>query len=119
MKKNYLNFSGRARRKEYWMWFLFFSIFIIIASFLDELLGIDFISTSSASEGVVWLLVCLVHLIPGIAVTVRRLHDTGKSEWYLLISLVPTVGLVWLLYILCLNGDSGDNKYGENPKALN
>ena len=116
MKENYLNFRGRARRKEFWMWFLFFCIFIIISSFLDGLLGIDFIETSSAAEGVVWLIVCIAHLIPGIAVIVRRIHDAGKSEWYLLISLVPKVGLIWLLYILCSNGDSGDNAYGPNPK---
>ena len=118
MKENYLNFTGRASRKEYWMWFLFFSILVIISSFLDRLLGLDFIESSTASEGVVWLIVCIVHLIPGIAVTVRRLHDVGKSKWYLLISLVPTVGLIWIFYILCSNGDSGANKYGVNPKEL-
>ncbi len=116
MKENYLNFRGRARRQEFWMWFLFFCIFIIISSALDGLLGVDFIETSSASEGVLWLIVCIVHLIPGIAVIVRRLHDAGKSEWYLLLSLLPKVGLIWLVYILFSNGDSGDNAYGPNPK---
>ena len=117
MKENYSNFGGRARRKEYGMLVLFFCIFIVIASFIDGHLGTDFIETSSAYEGVVWLIVCLLHLIPGIAVAVRRLHDIGRSGWLLLISLVPKVGPIWLLVILCIDGNSGDNAYGSNPKT--
>ena len=117
MKESYSNFNGRARRKEYWMWTLFYCIFIVIASVLDGIIGIDLMKDSEASEGVVWLIVCLAHVIPGIAVAVRRLHDVGKSGWFLLISFVPVIGAIWLLVLLCKDGDSGDNAYGSNPKT--
>ncbi|MFN3568205.1 MAG: DUF805 domain-containing protein [Caldimicrobium sp.] len=57
-------------------------------------------------------------LLPYLAVTVRRLHDVGKSGWWILISLVPFIGLIWLLVLLCTDSQPGENKYGPNPKEI-
>lgn len=107
--KKYAVFSGRARRKEYWMFVLFNFIFGFIAALLDEILG---------SGGAIYGLYMLVLIIPGIAVGVRRLHDIDKSGFYLLVSLIPIIGVIWLLVLLCMDGTLGDNKYGPNPKGI-
>ena len=59
----------------------------------------------------------LAHFIPGLAVVVRRLHDVGKSGWFYLIALIPLIGIIWLLVLMCTDGDKGDNAYGPDPKA--
>ena len=118
MKENFSNFSGRARRKEYWMFTLIYMIFIIIAMVLDGALGLGFDMGYgvTAPYGWIYSIVALVHLIPTLGVLVRRLHDVGKSGWFMLISLVPIIGSIWLLVLLCTDGDSEDNEYGSNPK---
>ncbi|MEC7863553.1 MAG: DUF805 domain-containing protein [Bacteroidota bacterium] len=108
MKENYANFSGRARRKEYWM-------FTLIQMFV--LIGVMILDTVFGTNGVVYMIAVLAHIIPGIAASVRRLHDVGKSGWFLLISFVPIIGAIWLLVLACTDRDSGDNAYGESPKA--
>ena len=105
--KKYAVFSGRARRKEYWM-FLLFNIIIVIA------LGV--IETIVGTNSVIALFYTLAILLPGLAVTVRRLHDTGKSGWWLLIGIVPLIGIVILVFMV-QDGQTGDNQYGPNPKA--
>ncbi|MBT3819593.1 MAG: DUF805 domain-containing protein, partial [Lentimicrobiaceae bacterium] len=79
--KNYAGFSGRARRKEYWMFTLFNIIFAIVAMILDNVLGI---AMAEIGYGPLYGLYALAMLIPGLAVSVRRLHDVGKSGWMLL-----------------------------------
>ena len=111
--KQYANFEGRARRKEYWMFFLFNFIFALVAVALDNLLGT---SNPEVGIGVVYGLYVLLVLVPGIAVTVRRLHDIGKSGWMILVALIPLVGPIWLLVLTVTNSDQGQNQYGENPK---
>lgn len=113
--KQYVDFKGRARRKEYWMFVLFYSIFLIITSILDITLGIGFGDTGT---GPITLLFYLAILIPGLAVTVRRLHDVGKSGWMMLIQLIPIIGTIWLLVLLVTNSNPGENKYGANPKGI-
>lgn len=108
--KNYANFNGRAHRKEYWMFVLFNIVFSVVAVLLDNLLGAD-------EVGVISVLYSLAVLIPGWAVMVRRLHDTGRSGWMILISLVPFIGTIWLLVLLLIEGDTHKNKYGPSPKV--
>ena len=95
MKENYSNFSGRARRKEYWMFMLFHTIIGIALSMFNP---------------IIYWIYSLVILIPVFAVSVRRMHDVGKSGWYLWIPIYNFV-------LCCTNGDSGDNEYGPNPKT--
>ena len=116
--KQYADFSGRARRKEYWMYTLFNALFAVAAMVIDNVLGISFeIQGQSMGYGYVYLLYILVVLIPGLAVAVRRLHDVGKSGWFFLIALIPLIGGIWLLILFCTDGDSQTNKWGDNPKT--
>lgn len=115
--KKYVEFSGRARRKEYWMFVLFNAIFAIIAVLLDMLLGTGYaVSDVVLPYGIIYSLYCLAVLLPGLAITVRRLHDLGKSGGWFFISFVPFIGGIWLFVLLCLEGTAGENKYGNDPK---
>jgi uncharacterized membrane protein YhaH (DUF805 family) len=111
--KKYADFSGRARRKEYWMFVLFNVIISIVLTILDSLIG----TMSESGYGVLSGLYSLAILIPSLAVGVRRLHDVGKSGWWLLISLIPLIGSIWLLVLFVTDSQPGDNQYGPNPKT--
>lgn len=113
--KNYAGFSGRARRKEYWMFVLFNMIFIIIASILDNILGT---TVGVLPYGVFYFLYVLAVFVPGLAVAVRRLHDVGKSGWMMFIVLIPLVGAIWLIVLMVTDSVSGENEYGLNPKEI-
>ncbi|MCB1744209.1 MAG: DUF805 domain-containing protein [Gammaproteobacteria bacterium] len=104
--KNYAVFGGRARRKEYWMFFLFNIIVTLVLAVIDGVLG----------TMVLAMLYSLAVLIPGLAVTIRRLHDTGRSGWWVLIALIPAVGGIILLIFMLLDGTPGPNKFGPSPK---
>ncbi|MFC8174337.1 DUF805 domain-containing protein [Streptomyces sp. NPDC057242] len=104
--KKYAVFSGRARRKEFWMFTLFNFIAAVILSILDNVLGIQILS----------LIYTLAVFLPALGVSVRRLHDTGRSGWWILIALVPFVGFIVLLVFNCLEGEQQQNAYGPNPK---
>ena len=104
--RQYADFKGRARRKEYWMFCLFNFLFGLVVGFVDAVLGTDVLS------GVYGLLV----FVPGVAVCVRRLHDIGKSGWMMLLVLIPIVGAIWLLVLFCKDGEPGANQWGDNPK---
>jgi len=106
--KKYAVFSGRSRRQEYWMFFLFNLIFSITSSFLDSILGTIVVS----------LVYALALFIPTLAVTVRRLHDTGRSGWWLFLILVPVIGILVLLIFVMLDGNTNENAYGQNPKHI-
>lgn len=106
--KKYAVFSGRARRKEYWMFVLFNMIIGLVLGFVEGLVD---------GPGVLSSLYSLAVLIPGIAVSVRRLHDTGRSGWWLLIGLVPLIGAIVLLVFMVQDSDPAANPYGPNPKA--
>ena len=108
VKDNYANFKGRARRKEYWMFVLFNFLFACAAVIVDFIVG---------TLPLLYVVYLLAVIIPGIAVTVRRLHDTGKSGWWYFIVLVPLIGAIWLLVLLCTDGTPGVNGYGPSPKA--
>ncbi len=105
--KKYAVFSGRARRKEYWM-FLLFSMLIAI--------GIGIIEGIIGSPGIIGLLYSFAVLIPSLAVSVRRLHDTDRSGWWLLVAFVPFIGGLVLLVFMLLDSTPGQNSFGANPK---
>jgi uncharacterized membrane protein YhaH (DUF805 family) len=109
----YVVFSGRARRSEYW-WFVLFSFLVsMVAGILDLVLGTDYYRGS----GLIGTIASLALLLPSLAVAVRRLHDTSRTGWWILIGLIPIIG--WIVLIVFYVQDShGDNEYGPNPKAL-
>ena len=113
--KQYADFSGRARRKEYWMFALFNMIFAIVAMVLDNILGI---AIEGVGYGPLYGLYALAVLIPGLAVAVRRLHDVGKSGWMILIALIPLIGAIWLLVLMVTDSKPEENQYGQNPKEV-
>jgi uncharacterized membrane protein YhaH (DUF805 family) len=111
--KQYADFSGRARRSEYWYFTLFNIIFAILAMILDNVLGI---AIEGIGYGPIYILYALATFVPGLAVLVRRLHDVGKSGWMYFIALIPIIGAIWLLVLLFTDSQQGDNKWGANPK---
>lgn len=113
--KKYAVFYGRAGRLEYWYFVLFNILITIGLGIIDNLAGTFNTATGSGLLGAVYALAVLV---PSIAVAVRRLHDTGRSGWWLLIILIPIIGAIILLVFLAQRGDSGENAYGPPPKAI-
>ena len=113
--KKYAVFSGRARRKEYWYFALFNMIFCFILVFIDVFTGLFH---EQVGFGVLSTLYMLATLLPSLGVTVRRLHDTGRSGWWILISLVPFIGGLILLIFTLLDSKPGENQYGPNPKEV-
>ncbi|TRZ44314.1 DUF805 domain-containing protein [Robertkochia solimangrovi] len=111
--QQYADFKGRARRKEFWMFVLFNIIFALIASMLDYFLGI----ANDYGYGPIYGVYALFVLIPGLAVSVRRLHDIGKSGWWILLGLIPIIGTIWLIVYYVTDSQPGVNKWGPNPKA--
>jgi uncharacterized membrane protein YhaH (DUF805 family) len=106
--RQYVDFAGRARRKEYWMFTLVSVIISLVLAILDNVLTI----------GVLGLLYSLAVLLPSLAVGVRRLHDTGRSGWWLLISLIPLIGAIVLVVFFATDGEPQPNAYGPDPKAV-
>jgi uncharacterized membrane protein YhaH (DUF805 family) len=112
--KKYAEFSGRARRREYWFFFLFNLIIQLVLAMIEEILGIAPNSRESILAGIYGLAV----FIPTLAVGVRRLHDTNHSGWWLLIGLIPLIGVLVLLFFFVSDSDSGPNQYGPDPKGV-
>ena len=123
--KQYADFSGRARRREYWFFQLFNLIFFIVI-----ILGLGLIANALGANnsitpefglntiiGLLIIFYVLALTIPSIAVTIRRLHDTGNSGWMLFISLIPLIGPIWLFILYVKNSQPGENKWGTNPKG--
>jgi uncharacterized membrane protein YhaH (DUF805 family) len=112
--RHYADFSGRASRSEYWLFVLGFIIIYAVCLFIDfAILGIPQSGVPALSA-----IAYLVHFIPGLAVLVRRLHDIDRSGWWLLISLVPVIGGIWLLVLLCTEGTYGPNRFGPGPEPI-
>ena len=110
--RKYAVFSGRARRKEYWMFFLFNFLVSFALGFALGVIG------SPEAAGPVSALYSLAALLPGLGVACRRLHDTGRSAWWFLILLVPIVGSIVFLVFMCSDSQPGPNEYGPNPKTV-
>ena len=107
--KKFAEFSGRARRQEFWMFALFNTLASFALAIVDGILG-----TSGALGG----LYSLAVLIPSVAVSVRRLHDTDHSGWWILINVLPLIGWIIYLVFLCSDSKPGANRFGANPKGL-
>jgi len=112
--KKYVVFQGRARRTEYWMFALFAFIIYVVAAILDSVLGI---AIKGAFYGPIYIICVLGLLLPSLAVSTRRLHDIGKSGWFILVNLIPIGGPIWYLVLVCTNGNSGPNSFGDDPKG--
>jgi uncharacterized membrane protein YhaH (DUF805 family) len=110
--KKYATFSGRACRSEYWYFFLFYLLISVVLTLMDGILGAD----THQGGGLLSGLFALGTLLPAIGVGVRRLHDIGRSGWWLLIGLVPLLGGLVLLWFAVKDSDPGDNAYGTHPK---
>lgn len=106
--KKYLDFGGRARRKEYWMFVLVNILITAILGILSALINVPIIS----------VIYSLATIVPSLAVTVRRLHDIGKSGLWIFINFIPIIGGIWLLILLCTEGSSTANQYGIDPKMV-
>ena len=107
--RNYVNFSGRASRSEYWYWILFVILVIIATSLID---------VAISSGGSIQLLTTIAELalfLPGLSVAVRRLHDTDRSGWWILLSFIPLIGAIVLLVWFCSRGSMGQNRFGSDP----
>ena len=106
---NYANFRTRAIRSEYWFWTLFVVLLSIVANVID-------LTVFSGFEyGPVSAIFALAFLIPGIAVSVRRLHDRDKSGWFMLLIFIPLVGAIILIVWFCTRGTLGPNRFGPDP----
>lgn len=112
--RQYVDFNGRARRSEYW-YFVLFSFLISIGLSLVDVFAFG-ISPMTGESGLLSNLYSLAVLLPTLGVTVRRLHDVGKSGWYILIALIPLIGAIWLLILFFTDSKPGTNKWGPNPK---
>ncbi|WBL26559.1 DUF805 domain-containing protein [Zunongwangia sp. HGR-M22] len=111
--RQYSDFNGRARRKEYFMFGLFNALFTILCIALSSALS-AWLETPAFIG--IYVLYMLATLVPSIAVSVRRLHDIGKSGWMLLVNFIPLVGPIWMLILLITDSDPENNEYGANPK---
>ena len=108
---NYASFSGRAPRSEYWWFTLFYVLVLVGTTLIFSLL----FGPESAITNIVYLIAALALLLPSLGVTVRRLHDTDRRGWWVLISLVPFVGALIMLYFLVSKGTDGPNRFGDDP----
>ena len=104
---NYVNFSDRACRSEYWYWFLFIFLAEMATGIIDYVIGIQ-LTTSLLALGV---------FLPGLAIGVRRLHDLDRTGWWLFLSLIPLIGAIVLLVWFCTKGTAGPNRFGPDPLA--
>ena len=110
--KKTFDFSGRSRRKEFWLFVLFTTLISIALSFVDAIAGLEL----TEDLGVLGGLFSLLIIIPSISVTVRRLHDIGRSGWWFLLAFVPIIGWITLFIFNLLDSQSGTNAYGPSPK---
>jgi len=117
---NYVNFQGRARRSEYWFWQLFYWLVIIAFS-----IPVGMTAESSNGDvfsgfaGILLILFILATWLPSFAMTVRRLHDSGKSGWLVLLNIIPYIGAIILFIMMLFDSAPEENQYGPNPKDLN
>ena len=113
--KKYAEFHGRARRKEYWFFLLFNIVISIGLSVVDGVTG-TMSHMSHSSMGLLSSMYSLAAFIPGLAVTARRLHDTNRSAWWMLIVLLPIIGWIMFLVFLASDSQTTENQYGACPK---
>ncbi|HEV2817533.1 MAG TPA: DUF805 domain-containing protein [Allosphingosinicella sp.] len=124
--RRFADFAGRSRRREYWLWVLFFVVTLSALTWLDIRLGLGGSATGSSSGGGVsfdvnfgplGIVFGLATLVPSLAVGVRRLHDLGKSGWWMLLAIIPFIGWLYQLFVFTQPGVPGPNRYGPDPKG--
>lgn len=113
IKQHYADFQGRASRSQYW-YFVLFSFLIslaisIVTGILGSILGTSIFSFLS-------VIYSLAVLVPSVCLAIRRLHDSGKSGWFLLLGLIPLIGAIILIVLMVLDSEADRNQYGPNPK---
>jgi uncharacterized membrane protein YhaH (DUF805 family) len=113
--KKYATFTGRSRRSEYWFFVLFYVIIFIALAFVDGFIGTF---DPQSQIGLLSSIFTLGMFIPSISVAIRRLHDTSRTGWWLLIGLIPLVGAIVLFVFTVLDSAPGQNQYGPNPKGV-
>jgi len=113
--RKYAVFSGRARRKEYWYYFLINFLIITLLVLIDSQLGW---LNEETGMGLLSGIYALAVLIPGLAVAVRRLHDSNRTGWWVLIALIPIIGPIILIFLLIQDSTPGENRFGRNPKGV-
>jgi uncharacterized membrane protein YhaH (DUF805 family) len=113
--RQYADFAGRARRKEYWMFTLVNGVISVVLAIVDGVLNLN---SGLLDIGLLNGLYSLAVLLPSLGVGARRLHDTGRSGWWLLISLIPLIGAIVFVVFLATDGEPQPNAYGPNPKAV-
>jgi uncharacterized membrane protein YhaH (DUF805 family) len=111
--KKYAVFAGRARRKEFWLFVLFNTLIAVVLAMIDMVTGTF---DEDVGLGLLSGLYALAVVVPSIAVTVRRLHDTDRSGWWYLLVFLPVIGGLVILVFMCLDGTPGSNRFGPNPK---
>ncbi|ARA94738.1 DUF805 domain-containing protein [Rhodothermaceae bacterium RA] len=112
--RKYAVFRGRARRKEYWLYGLWVFLLYLVLLVVDVMIGTY---VDEAAVGLISTLFVLAHALPSLAVTVRRLHDTDRSGWWVLLGLIPIIGSLILLIFTLQDGTPGANRYGPDPKG--
>jgi uncharacterized membrane protein YhaH (DUF805 family) len=106
--KQYADFNGRAHRTEFWMFVLIHFIILIVLAVVDSMI----------TGGILYMLYALALFLPYLGVGVRRLHDTGRSGWWVLVAFIPVIGIIILIVFWVQDSQAGDNAYGPNPKAV-
>jgi uncharacterized membrane protein YhaH (DUF805 family) len=115
LTKKYATFAGRARRSEYWYFMLFYLLAFVVLAIVD---GVTGTFNEEAGVGLLSGLFLLATLIPTLAVTVRRLHDTDRSGWWILLNFIPLIGALVVLVFTVLDSQPGANRFGPNPKGV-
>ena len=113
--RKYATFDGRARRKEYWFFTLFNFLGLLVLTIVDMAVGTF---NEQAEIGLLGGIYLLAVLIPSIAVTVRRLHDTDRSGWWILLNFIPVIGSIVIVVFAVLDSQPGGNRFGPNPKGV-
>lgn len=116
--RNYAEFSGRACRREYWTFACCNFLASLVFPLLDLITGLAKATNGVGFFSVLFGLYSLAVIVPGFAVSVRRLQDTGRSGWFVLLGLIPCVGTIVLIVFMLGDSQPGDNEYGPNPKGV-
>ena len=120
--RRYADFNGRARRSEYWLFALFVALVQMATGILSWFVGGDlsedaFATPASAIIALLYFGFCLYIFVPSVAVSFRRLHDSGRTAWWMLLVLIPILGHLVLLIFMILDGTPGANRFGDDPKG--
>jgi uncharacterized membrane protein YhaH (DUF805 family) len=114
LTQKYATFTGRASRSEFWLFWLFCIVVSVVLSFVDLAVGAF---SMDAGIGLLSGIFALAIIVPSLAVAFRRMHDTDRTAWWLLIALIPFIGAIVLLVFYVLKGTDGNNQYGPDPLA--